>query len=38
VLDAAGISEALLRAGLQEGDTVMIGSQELLWSDTERFS
>ncbi|NNJ08853.1 GTPase ObgE [Chloroflexales bacterium ZM16-3] len=37
VLDAAGISDALLKAGLQEGDTVMIGTQEMLWSDAERF-
>lgn len=37
VLDASGISQALLDAGLQEGDTVRIGKQELLWSDTERF-
>ncbi len=38
VLDAAGISDALLKAGLQEGDTVMIGDQEMLWSDAERFT
>ncbi|NTV64703.1 MAG: GTPase ObgE [Oscillochloris sp.] len=37
VLDATGISDALLKAGLQEGDTVVIGRQELLWSDAERF-
>ncbi len=38
VLDATGISDALLKAGLQENDTVMIGKQEMLWSDTERFT
>jgi GTP-binding protein len=38
VLDATGISDALLKAGLQEGDTVVIGKQEMLWSDTERFT
>jgi GTPase len=37
VLDASKISDALLKAGLQEGDTVVIGRQELLWSDAERF-
>ncbi|NTW97624.1 MAG: GTPase ObgE, partial [Oscillochloris sp.] len=37
VLDASKISDALLKAGLQEGDTVVIGHQELLWSDAERF-
>ncbi len=38
VLDATGISDALLKVGLQEGDTVVIGKQEMLWSDTERFT
>ncbi|EFO80346.1 GTP-binding protein Obg/CgtA [Oscillochloris trichoides DG-6] len=37
VLDAMKVSDALLKAGLQEGDTVVIGRQELLWSDAERF-
>lgn len=35
VLDASGISDALLAAGLQEGDTVLIGSAELEW-DSQR--
>lgn len=38
VLDATGISDTLLKAGLQEGDTVVIGTQEMLWSDAERFT
>lgn len=38
VLDASGVSDALLKAGLQEGDTVVIGKQEMLWSDAERFT
>lgn len=36
VLDAAGISKALLDAGLQEGDTVTIAGVELEW-DSLRF-
>ncbi|PDW02092.1 GTPase ObgE [Candidatus Viridilinea mediisalina] len=36
VLDAAGISQALLNAGLQEGDLVRIGNTELEW-DSLRF-
>lgn len=33
VLEAMGITEALRRAGVREGDTVFIGSTELAWSD-----
>jgi GTP-binding protein len=33
VLQASGISEALRRAGVQEGDTVFIEKAELIWSD-----
>lgn len=36
VFDAAGISQALLNAGLQEGDLVRIGNTELEW-DSLRF-
>jgi len=34
VLDAAGISDALVAAGVQNGDTVRIGRSELEWDDT----
>lgn len=34
VLDASGISEALIQAGVQNGDTVRIGRAELEWDDT----
>ncbi|HWQ13825.1 MAG TPA: GTPase ObgE [Roseiflexaceae bacterium] len=33
VLEASGISDALLRAGIQEGDPVYIEKAELIWSD-----
>jgi GTP-binding protein len=33
VLEASGISEALRRAGVREGDTVAIENAELVWSD-----
>jgi GTP-binding protein len=36
VLDASGVSQALLDAGLQEGDLVYIGNAELEW-DSQRF-
>lgn len=36
VLDASGISQALLDAGLAEGDTVYIADHELQW-DSQRF-
>jgi GTPase len=35
VLEASGISRALLDAGVQEGDPVYIEKAELIWSDTE---
>lgn len=35
VLDASGISKALLAAGVEEGDTIYIGDAELVWSDEE---
>ncbi len=37
VLDATGISEALIKAGVNEGDTVRIGKADLVWSDTETY-
>lgn len=33
ILQALGIEDALRKAGVQEGDTVMIGEYELEWSD-----
>lgn len=36
VFDASGVSQALLNAGLQEGDMVYIGETELEW-DSQRF-
>jgi GTP-binding protein len=33
VMEASGISEALIKAGVQEGDIVLIGKVELVWSD-----
>lgn len=33
VLEASGISQALINAGVQEGDTVYIEKAELIWSD-----
>ena len=35
VLEASGISRALLDAGIEEGDPVYIEKAELIWSDTE---
>jgi GTPase len=35
VLEASGISDTLIREGVQEGDTVRIGKAELIWSDTD---
>jgi GTP-binding protein len=35
VLEASGISRALLDAGVEEGDPVYIEKAELIWSDTE---
>jgi GTP-binding protein len=35
VLEASGISAALLAAGIQEGDPVYIEKAELIWSDQE---
>ena len=35
VLQASGISDALLAAGVQEGDPVYIEKAELIWSDQE---
>lgn len=37
VLDASGISAALLEAGVQDGDTVYINQAELVWSDTGHY-
>jgi hypothetical protein len=37
VLAASGISDALIAAGVQEGDTVHIASAVLNWSDTETY-
>jgi GTP-binding protein len=33
ILETLGIDAALRKAGVQEGDTVMIGDYELEWSD-----
>lgn len=33
ILDTLGVTEALRKAGVEEGDTVYIGSHELEWSD-----
>jgi GTP-binding protein len=35
VLEASGISAALLKAGVQEGDPVFIEKAELIWADQE---
>ncbi|HEX9439616.1 MAG TPA: Obg family GTPase CgtA, partial [Roseiflexaceae bacterium] len=35
VLAASGISDALIKAGVQEGDRVYIEKAELIWSDQE---
>jgi GTP-binding protein len=37
VLEASGISDALIAAGVAEGDTVHISSAALTWSDTETY-
>ncbi len=37
VLEAMGVTEALRRAGVKEGDTVFVGSAELAWSDDYRY-
>ncbi len=37
VLAASGISDALMAAGIREGDTVVIAGAELTWSDTETY-
>ena len=36
VLQASGISAALLEAGVQEGDPVFIEKAQLIWSDEEQ--
>jgi Obg family GTPase CgtA-like protein len=33
ILETLGISEALVKAGVQVGDTVYIGDYELEWTD-----
>ena len=35
VMEASGISAALLKAGVQEGDAVFIEKAELTWSDEQ---
>jgi GTP-binding protein len=35
ILDVMGISKALNKAGVEDGDTVVIGSTELMWGDQE---
>ncbi len=35
VLEATGISDELVRQGVEEGDSVRIGRAELIWSDTD---
>ncbi len=37
ILDVMGISKALTKAGVEDGDTVVIGSTELMWGDQEGF-
>lgn len=37
VLEASGISRALMDAGIDEGDTVYIADAALTWSDTETY-
>ncbi len=37
VLDASGISAAMLNEGVQEGDVVRIADAELIWSETETY-
>jgi len=33
MLDTIGVTEALRKAGVEEGDSVYIGENELEWSD-----
>jgi GTP-binding protein len=33
ILEAMGITQALLEAGIQEGDPVVIGDNELSWGE-----
>jgi GTP-binding protein len=33
ILNVLGIEDALLKAGIEEGDTVYIGEYELVWQD-----
>jgi GTPase len=35
ILESAGISDALREAGIQDGETVYIGAEELEWSDED---
>jgi GTPase len=35
ILDVMGISKALTKAGVEDGDVVAIGSTELVWGDQE---
>ena len=35
ILDVMGISKALGKAGVEDGDVVVIGSTELVWGDQE---
>jgi hypothetical protein len=37
VLAATGISDALLKAGVQESDIVRIAKAELVWSEIETY-
>ena len=36
ILEAMGITAALRKAGVKEGDTVFVGGTELAWSDEYR--
>ncbi len=36
ILDRMGVTEALVKAGVREGDTVRIGDVELVWTDEVR--
>jgi GTP-binding protein len=33
IMEAMGIAEALIEAGVRQGDTVLIGDYELEWHD-----
>jgi GTP-binding protein len=37
VMAASGIASALMEMGVQEGDSVYIGKEELTWSDTDLY-